>query len=292
MNLVLDEKKVRKGKPVGLPYVGSKKKISKKIAQIIAQNFGTDKPFYDLFGGGGSVALEATLNGFADVHYNELDSMTFEAFKAALCEDFDVRDLIVSREDFFDIRDKDHDGIGELKLLVNSFGYNRKNYLYANDFSDEKTELTLKIVNEEEEWRRYKQTKTYKEHNKSEPKHLQRIQQIQGILQIERIQKLDGLIYITNKDYKGFSYLKGAILYLDPPYENATDEYKTGKFDSAEFYDWAYKMSKNNFVIISSYEVSDERFQPVFEFETARSTLSSKGRGDRTEKLFMVKAGL
>lgn len=51
--LKLDEKKIRKGKPVGLPYVGSKKKVSKKIAQIIAQNFGTDKPVYDLFGGGG-----------------------------------------------------------------------------------------------------------------------------------------------------------------------------------------------------------------------------------------------
>ena len=55
--LTLDEKKIRKGKPVGLPYVGSKKKVSKKIAQIIAQNFGTDKPVYDLFGGGGAVSL-------------------------------------------------------------------------------------------------------------------------------------------------------------------------------------------------------------------------------------------
>ena len=29
--LNLDEKKIRKGKPIGLPYQGSKKKISKKI---------------------------------------------------------------------------------------------------------------------------------------------------------------------------------------------------------------------------------------------------------------------
>ena len=44
--LKLDEKKIRKGKPIGLPYQGSKKKISKKIIEIIKQNFGTDKPIY------------------------------------------------------------------------------------------------------------------------------------------------------------------------------------------------------------------------------------------------------
>jgi hypothetical protein len=32
--LLLDETKLRKGRPVGLPYVGSKKKISKKIIEI------------------------------------------------------------------------------------------------------------------------------------------------------------------------------------------------------------------------------------------------------------------
>ena len=51
MKLALDEKKIRKGKPIGLPYQGSKKKISKKIVEIIKQNFGTDKPVYDVFGG-------------------------------------------------------------------------------------------------------------------------------------------------------------------------------------------------------------------------------------------------
>ena len=59
MMLELDEKKIRKGKPIGLPYQGSKKKISKKIVEIIKQNFGTEKPIYDIFGGGG--AITATL---------------------------------------------------------------------------------------------------------------------------------------------------------------------------------------------------------------------------------------
>lgn len=292
MNLVLDEKKVRKGKPVGLPYVGSKKKISKKIAQIIAQNFGTDKPFYDLFGGGGAVSLEMTLNGFEDVHYNELDSMTFAAFKAALYEDFDVRDLIVSRDVFFNIRNNEHDGIDELKLLVNSFGNDRKSYIYAKSFSEEKTELALKIVHEEEKWQEYKKTSTYKQNMNNVVENMRRLQQIERIQQIERVKQVNEHIYINNEDYTSFNDLNGTIIYLDPPYENAANTYKTGSFDSNAFYDWAYEMSKNNIVIISSYEVSDERFEPVFEFKTARSTLSAKGVGNRIEKLFMVKAGL
>lgn len=160
--LTLDEKKIRKGKPVGLPYVGSKKKISKKIAQIIAQNFGTDKPVYDLFGGGGAVSLELMLNGFEYVHYNELDTLTFAALRTALYDDFDVRDLITTREEFFEIRGSEHDGLGELKLLVNSFGNNRKGYLYSKQMSEAKTKLAKKIVWEENNWRQYKQTETYK----------------------------------------------------------------------------------------------------------------------------------
>ena len=290
MDLILDEKKIRKGKPVGLPYVGSKKKISKKIAQIIAHNFGTDKSVYDLFGGGGAISLELMLNGFADVHYNELDPMTFEAFSTALYDDFDVRDLIVTREEFFKIRDSKHGGIDELKLMINSFGNDRRSYLYAQSMSEFKTKLAKRIVREESDWRRYKQTETYQS---SEIEKNQQIEQIARIKQIEQIQQIEtSNLNCTNDDYMRFGNLFGTVLYLDPPYENATDKYQLGKFDSAEFYDWAYKMSKHNTVIISSYEVNDDRFEPVFEFKTARSTLNSKGFGNRTEKLFMVKAGL
>lgn len=284
--LKLDEKKIRKGKPVGLPYVGSKKKVSKKIAQIIAQNFGTNKPVYDLFGGGGAISLELKLNGFKDVHYNELDKMTFAALKTALHDDFDVRDLIVTRDEFFKIRDSEHGGMDELKLLVNSFGNDRRSYIYSKLVSDAKTNLAKQIVWEESDWRQYKQTETYKS---SEIKQIEQIERIQQIQQIQRIEPVD--LECTNFDYKHFSDLFGGVLYLDPPYEKATDKYKLESFDSAGFYDWAYEMSKQNVVIISSYEVSDERFEEVFEFKTARSRLNAQSVGSRTEKLFMVKEG-
>ena len=130
--LELDEKKIRKGKPIGLPYQGSKKKISKKIVEFIKQNFGTDKPVYDIFGGGGAITAECLINGL-EVHYNDLDETATSMFRKIVSEDRDyLKTLLVSRDEFFKIREKENKTIDdELKLLINSFGNNRKNYLYS-----------------------------------------------------------------------------------------------------------------------------------------------------------------
>lgn len=305
MNLILDEKKIRKGKPVGLPYVGSKKKVSKKIVEIIKQNFGTDKTVYDVFGGGGAITAELMINGM-DVVYNDLDKTIADMFNLVLSKDREwIKTLIVSRDEFIAIRDKENRTIeDELKLLVNSFGNDRKTYLYSEKYSDIKYNLAVEILDKEDVLFGYKTTPTYLKAVNLYDEELgfvgkvekgRILQQLGRLQQLERLQKIGILprLHDTKKeDYKYFSNVKKSILYLDPPYENATDKYKLGNFNSAEFYDWAYKMSDDNIVIISSYKVNDERFEPVFEFKTARSTLSAKGRGNRTEKLFMVKAGL
>lgn len=49
------------------------------------------------------------------------------------------------------------------------------------------------------------------------------------------------------------------------------------------------KISKKNIVLISSYEVSDPRFEAVYEFPGARSTINRGMKGDRHEKLFMAR---
>ena len=64
--------------------------------------------------------------------------------------------------------------------------------------------------------------------------------------------------------------------------------FRSGSFDSQKFYDWAFEMSKKNIVLVSSYEISDDRFECVYEFKTARSTMQGGAAGNRTEKLFMV----
>ena len=303
MILELDEKKVRKGKPVGLPYQGSKKKISKKIVEIIKQNFGTEKPIYDIFGGGGAITAECLINGL-EVHYNDLDETATSMFQKVVSEDRDyLKTLIVSREEFLKIREKENKTVDdELKLLVNSFGNNKKSYLYSKEFSDLKYNLAVEIIENHDTFDGYKKTETYK--NAYRPFDIgkvdknQVLQQLKPLQQLEKLQQLKHTrnvkienLKITNHDYTHFSYLTNTIIYLDPPYENAVLEgYSIDRFNSQSFYDWAFKMANKNIVLISSYEISDSRFECVYEFKNARSTFQG-GTNNKTEKLFMVKRG-
>ena len=298
--LKLDEKKIRKGKPIGLPYQGSKKKISKKIVEIIKQNFGTDKPIYDIFGGGGAITAECILNGL-EVYYNDLDKDITNAFERVISQDREwIKSLIVSRTEFTDINDKENKTTDDfLKLLVNSFGNKKGDYIYSKEISDLKYNLSKEIIEKHDVFNGYKQTETYKkatynakQENDKRFQQLERLgqlEQLQQLQQLERLQQLNK-IKATNKSYHAFSDVSGAILYLDPPYEGTSQKGYINSFDSQEFYDWAFEIAKNNIVIISSYSISDKRFEAVYSFDKARSTLqggeNSKGKN---EKLFMVK---
>ena len=291
----LDEKKIRKGKAIGLPYQGSKKKISKKIIEIIKQNFGTDKPIYDIFGGGGAITAECILNGL-EVHYNDLDKDITDAFERVISQDREwIKTLIVSREEFFEIKDKENKTTDDfLKLLLNSFGNSTKSYMYSKEISDLKYNLSKEIIEKHDVFSGYKQTETYKrsieKYKRFEQlQRPQQLQQLQRLQQLERLQQLDE-VKATNKSYHDFSEVSGAILYLDPPYEGTSQDSYINSFNSQEFYDWAFEMAKNNIVIISSYSISDERFETVYSFDKARSTLQGGENSKRkNEKLFMVK---
>ena len=343
MILTLDEKKIRKGKPIGLPYQGSKKKISKKIVEIIKQNFGTDKPIYDIFGGGGAITAECVLNDLK-VYYNDLDETITDMFTKVISSDREyLKTLIVSRDDFFAIKEKKEKSVDdELKLLVNSFGNNRQGYLYGLKYSDLKHELANEIIKKHDCFRGYKKTKTYNENSYKNIERLQQLEQLQQLQQLQQIQQLEQIEIsdVTNKSYEYFSEIKNSILYLDPPYQKSNGyindksrvlskikyngirakllkmpagsvikedffEFKLGEnennenrmylkdvinvFDSKRFYNWAFEMSKNNIVLISSYDISDDRFEEVYSFDKARSTLQGGTNNGKCEKLFMVK---
>jgi phage protein len=228
----------------------------------------------------------------------------------------DLKKYIISRDEFFRIRDKkEKTPEDNLKLLVNSFGNKCRTYLYGKDKADIKYNLAVEILENEKNWRQYKQTETYK--NKIERleqierlqqleqlgqlqqlqqlqqiERLARLQQVERLQQLSQLQQLKGLkqLELHNKSYKDFSHLENTIIYLDPPYENTTG-YHGEIFEHKEFYNWAYEMSKKNIVLISSYEITDKRFECVYEFTTARSTMQSGITSDtsKIERLFMVK---
>ena len=175
-----------------------------------------------------------------------------------------------------------------LKLLVNSFGNRRRAYLYSKEKSDIKYNLAIEIIKNHDTFSGYRKTDTYLK----QQQRLEQLQQLQQLQQLEQLQQLQQLqqLEATNLDFKAFSNIENAILYLDPPYEGTTHEgYSIDGFDSQSLYDWAYNMSKKNIVLISSYEISDSRFECVYEFKNARSTLQGGTNNNKTEKLFMVK---
>ena len=83
------------------------------------------------------------------------------------------------------------------------------------------------------------------------------------------------------------------VIYCDPPYRGTT-KYKTDEFPYEEYYDWCRKMSKNNIVLCSEYNMPDD-FECIWEIETKANFDSNRNSSDeknkRVEKLFMVKGG-
>ena len=294
--LTLDESKIRKGRPVGLPYVGSKKKISKKIVQLIIQNFGKDKIIYDIFGGGGAITAECIINGL-DVRYNDLDKTVVDMLETVLKSDREfLKTLLVSRKDFFEILSKEEKTAEDnLKLLINSFGNDSKSYIYNKEVSGIKYKTAHDVIHNHDVFYGYKQTETYKQvleeytHQENVIKCFSRLQQLQRLQQLELLQQLksDAIHPFTTFDYKHFSNVTNSIIYLDPPYEGTDSFYHENEIDYKDFYDWAVEMSHENIVLISSYTVSDKRFEVAYNFEKAKSTFN--GKGSVYEKLFMVK---
>ena len=127
-------KKPKKG--VGLGYQGAKRMISYKIGEEIEKRGVGDKIFLDAFGGGGSMSCEFLMRGW-DVKYNDLDKSIHDVFKYVLTEKLDLPTLIQTREEFFITKEKyEKSAQDELKLIVNSFGNNRVNFLYSAEISE------------------------------------------------------------------------------------------------------------------------------------------------------------
>ena len=82
------------------------------------------------------------------------------------------------------------------------------------------------------------------------------------------------------------------MIYCDIPYKGT---YNYGiEFDYGKFYEWAKRMSKNNYVFISEYNMPQDRFKEIWSketlanFNTIKKDCGARARPQRTERLFMV----
>ena len=87
-------------------------------------------------------------------------------------------------------------------------------------------------------------------------------------------------------DYTQYSNIKNSLIYCDIPYQGTT-QYGTSKdFDYDKFWDWVRDMSKDNIVLVSEYNATND-FECIYE-KTLTTTLDKNSRKKDTEKLFRL----
>lgn len=90
-------------------------------------------------------------------------------------------------------------------------------------------------------------------------------------------------------DYNPADY-KNCVFYLDPPYRK-TLSYSTGKFPYDEFDKWTIELAKNNTVLISEYEMPEDKFECIWskDVKVIISRVGNIKNKKRVEKLFKVR---
>ena len=99
---------------------------------------------------------------------------------------------------------------------------------------------------------------------------------------------LEGIVFDTCDFRKLNPHITNWVIYCDIPYRGTT-EYKDGDFPYEEFYEWAKKMSKHNYVFISEYNMPDD-FECIWSKEI-NCDIDYRQRLKRVEKLWRVKNG-
>jgi len=128
---------------LGIPYMGSKRKLAGDILHVITSRHPAITDFYDLFGGGGSVSFTAIKNYRFNVHYNELNTHIYSLVKY-LKENKTLDPKFyewVTRDEFFNQINKTNeeaDWYSGFVMSCWSFGNSQNSYLYGADIEEMK----------------------------------------------------------------------------------------------------------------------------------------------------------
>lgn len=280
----------------GIPYMGSKNKILKKLIGL----FPKADNFYDLFGGGFSVTHSMMVNrpdDYKQFHFNEIDPNVVKLIEESIAGKYSYENFkpeFIDREKFFSEKDSD-----AYISLIWSFGNNdKKGYLYGKDREAYKKSIHSAVVFGEfdslmidalgfDKW----QTSDIKERRLLIKKHLKklsgadlRLQHLEGVEKLQRLQGFDVEVLKTySKSYEQIPIRENSVIYCDIPYRN-TAKYKDDGLDYERFYDWCFEQDCP--VFVSEYNIPDDRFKLVAEFET-RSVLSKDSNNTKAiERLY------
>ena len=279
----------------GIPYMGSKNTIAYKIIDILpkAENF------YDLFCGGCSITHCAMLSKkYKNIIFNDIDKDMPQLFLDSIHGKYKNEKRWISKENFNKLKDS-----SAYIRCVWSFGNKGTNYLYGKDIEPYKKAYWYAVMYDDFSlfWKLginipKLKAKTYKEkrlliarhlkkmRKNSRDQALERLERLQSLQSLEALERLQSLQMFT-KSYDEIPIKENSIIYCDIPYEN-TAEYVNDGFNHKKFYDWAY--NQKELVVISSYNVSDDRFQRVINLKK-NSNLQGGFGNIKNEGLFIPK---
>ena len=290
---------------LGIPYMGSKRKLAGDILKFINSRHSNITDFYDLCGGGGSVSFTAVRDYRFNVHYNELNKHIYSLVKY-LKENKTLEPKFyewVTREEFFKQIEKSNDAADWYSGFVMScwsFGNSQNSYLYGAEIENLKRlahelivngclvsmqEIGVDIPNLLNTKDIQKRRILFCDHIKKNGSKLidNRAQNLELVEHLTRMQNLQNLqnLQITNNSYECVSIIgNNPVIYLDKPYKG-TGEYKEGGFDHDKCYEWAMHMQYP--VYISEYDCPLE----MVDMFAHRSSLSATNNKKKVvEKLF------
>ena len=290
---------------IGIPYMGSKRKLSAKIVDKILSDNPNCKYVYDLFGGGGAISFEFLKRGIT-TYYNELNTGVVELLKKIQSDG--VTDEFyewIDRDTFHKLKDEPI-WKGGLVATCWSFGNNKnKGYLFSKANEEIKKPLHNIIVNKcpiaKEEFlklsgitiddslliadtvneRRLVVMRYVKsEIGRLDLEQLERLKQLQQLTQVQSLERVQSL-EITNLSYEKViidTPINETVIYLDPPYAG-TAKYKC-EIDNDEL---------DKFIASSPYKIYMSGYDmdmPVVAEFSHRSTLSATANNKVIEKLF------
>lgn len=131
---------------LGMPYMGSKRKLAPKILEYIINNNPNCKYFFDLFGGGGAISFMALqYPQIEKVFYNELNTGVVELLRKVLADGVTSEMYQWIDRETFNKHKTDSDWFGGLCKVIWSFGNSQKDYLFGKD-KEHKKHLLHNII--------------------------------------------------------------------------------------------------------------------------------------------------
>ncbi len=293
---------------LGIPYMGSKRKIAGKLVDCMLANTPNAKYVYDLFGGGGAMSFEFMQRPQIErVVYNELNTGVVELLRK-IQKDGVTPEFYewVTREQFKELNGGNDWRAGLIKTCW-SFGSNQKDYLFGQNIERDK-ELLHRIVVDKccesfEEFNQKHGGVIGREVFQIEAMHERRLfvrrlfrrqefgaleclKRIQHLERLERLEHLERLERIETINLSAFDVIidtptPETIVYLDPPYFGKRGYAE--KMCHDELYRFVDELTERGYkVYLSSY---DSHMHEVFQV-AHRSTVNPKVNKKVTERLF------